>query len=228
MGHRRSFSYIYNVQRIVLLIFYTTTAVALSIPLARLFATCFSGSFFPLAVSLVLYIVGVVVFGSFIHVVSYIPFNLATAFDPIKNDIASGRISTLEQLQRRLTLFTTGFFDFAFIDIEVAAMQLEGSKLVSHQETAGLETILDSYGMLEKSRQLESIIRAGRITLGEENYHLYILPIWFADQYLGYMALVSRKRISRFFQKFLMEYENNFLDDQIKIVEQLAHAGDRK
>lgn len=228
MGHRRSFSYIYNVQRIVLLIFYTTTALALSIPLAKLFATRFTGSLFPLVASLVLYMVGVVVIGSFIHVVSYIPFNLASAFDPIKNDIAAGKIASLEQLQRRITLFTTGFFDFAFVDIAYAAVHLDGSKPVSHQEAEGLYTLLDSYGMLEKSRQLESIIRAGRITLEGADYHLYILPIWFGERYLGYMALVSRKRIRRFFQRFLMEYENNFLDDQIMIVEQIAKAGEGK
>ena len=227
MSHRRSFSHIYNVQRIVLLVLYTTTAMALSIPLARLFAIQFTGSLFPLVAGLLLYIAGVVVLGAFIQVVSFIPFNLASAFDPIKNDIASGRITTLEQIQRRLTLFTTGFFDFAFIDIEYAAIQLEGSKLVSHQEAEGLETVLDTYGMLEKSRQLESIIRAGKITLGDLDYQLYILPIWFGDQYLGYMAIVSRKRISRFFQKILMEYENNFLDDQIKIVEQLSKSVNR-
>ena len=227
MGHRRSYSYIYHVQRIILLIFYITTAMALSIPLARLFATRITGSLFPLVASLVLYITGVVVIGAFINVVSYIPFNLASAFDPIKNDIAAGKISNLEQLQRRLTLFTTSFFDFSFIDIEMAAIQLEGSALVSHQETGGLVTVLEEFGMLEKSRQLESVIRAGRITLGENGYHLYILPIWFGEEYLGYMALLSRTRIRRFFQKFLMEFENNFLDDQIKIVEQLANTGTR-
>lgn len=224
MSHRRSFSYIYNVQRIILLIFYTSTAMALSIPLAILFATRFTGSLFPLVASLVLYLVIVVVIGSFIHVVSYIPFNLASAFDPIKNDIAAGRISSLEQLQRRITLFTTTFFDFAFVDIEYAAIQLDGSKPVSHQEIEGLDTILDTYGMLEKSRQLESIIRAGRITLEGKDYQLYILPIWFGERYLGYMAMVSRKRVRRFFQKFLMEFENNFLDDQLMIVEQIAKS----
>jgi len=33
--------------------------------------------------------------------------------------------------------------------------------------------------------------------------------------WLGYMALLSEKKISRFFRRFLTEYEENFLDDQI-------------
>jgi hypothetical protein len=222
MSQRRSFSYIYNVQRIILLIFYTTTAIALSIPLARLVSVLFTDSLFPLVACLVLYMVGVVVIGSFIHVVSYIPFNLASAFDPIKNDIASGNIRSMEQLGRRITLFTTGFFDFSFVDIEHAAIQLKDLPLISHEEVPGLKDVLEGYDMMEKSRKLENIIRAGRITLIQKECHLYILPLWFGERHLGYMALVSRKRISRFFQKFLMEYENNFLDDQIVIVEQLS------
>ncbi len=225
MGQRRSFSYIYNVQRIILLVFYTTTAVALSIPLALLISTIFTGSYFPMVALLILYMVAVVVIGSFIHVVSYIPFNLATAFDPIKNEIASGKINSLEQLQKRITRFTTGFYNFAFLDIEHAVIQMDGAGLVSHEEVPGLEEVLNTYGMLEKSRQLETIIRAGRITLGGRNCQLYILPLWFGERYLGYMALVSGRRIRPFFQKFLMEFENNFLDDQILIVEQLSKAG---
>jgi hypothetical protein len=221
MSQRRSFSYIYNVQRIILLVFYTTTAIALSIPLARLFSLLFTDSLFPLVISLVLYMVGVVVIGSFIHVVSYIPFNLSSAFDPIKNDIASGQIRTMDQLGRRICLFTTTFFDFSFVDIEYAAIQVEDHPLITLEGMPELEEVLEGYQMMERSSQLEQIIRAGRITLQHTKYQLYILPLWFGEHHLGYMALVSRNRISRFFQKFLMEYENNFLDDQIMLVKQL-------
>lgn len=228
MSQRRSFSYIYNVQRIILLIFYTTTAIALSIPLARVVSVLFTDSLFPLVLSLVLYMVGVVVIGAFIHVVSYIPFNLASAFDPIKNDIASGEISDIMQLEKRITLFTTTFFDFSFIDIEHAAIQIEDSPLITHEEVPHLEEVLEGYGMMERSRQLEHIVRAGRITINHNNYQLYILPLWFGERHLGYMALVSRNRISRFFQKFLMEYENNFLDDQIMIMKKIAKTAPGK
>ena len=220
MGQRRSFSYIYNVQRIILLVFYTTTAIALSIPLARGVSILFTDSLFPLVITLVLYMVLVVVIGSFIHVVSYIPFNLASAFDPIKNEIASGQIRTLEQLGRRICLFTTTFFDFSFVDIEYAAIQVEENPLITMEEIPELEEVMEGYNMMERSSQMEQIIRAGRIILREKEYQLYILPLWFGEHHLGYMALVSRNRISRFFQKFLMEYENNFLDDQIMIVKQ--------
>lgn len=215
MIKRRSYSYIYNVQRIILLVFYTTTAIALSVPLAKLVNALSPNNFFPLIITLLAYMVVVVIFGSFIHVISYIPFNLATSFDPVKNEIASGEIETIEQLGKRITGFTVDFFDFSFMDISHAFIQTEGSALISHKEAPQVAKVLEEYQMLEQSQQLEDVIRAGEISLPEGKYHLYILPIWFGDRWLGYMALLSEKRISHFFQRFLSEYENNFLDDQI-------------
>lgn len=215
MGRYQSYSYIYNVQRIILLVFYTTTAISLSIPLARLVSALSPQNLFPLVVTLVIYMVVVVIFGSFIHLVSYIPFNLASAFDPIKNDIASGNLRDLNQFGKRISRFTTEFFDFSFLDITHAFIQTEKSELISYEDMEDVKTALAEYGMLEKSKQLEGIIRAGQFSFHNKDYHLYILPIWFGDRWLGYMGLLSKKRISRFFQRFLMEFENNFLDDQI-------------
>lgn len=215
MSRRRSYSHIYNVQRMILLVFYTTTAMALSVPLARLMIHLSPNHFFPLILALVLYLIAFIVVGSLIHVISYIPFNLAASFDPIKNEIASGEISTIEQLGKRITAFTVDFFNFSFLDISHAFLQTGSSGLISHEDFPELAKVLEDYQMLEKSQELEEVIRAGEITLPEGTRHLYILPIWFGDHWLGYMALLSEKRISRFFLRFLSEYETNFLDDQV-------------
>ncbi|MEN8204117.1 MAG: hypothetical protein ABFS28_16080 [Bacteroidota bacterium] len=225
MTRRRSYSYIYNVQRIILLVFYTTTAIALSVPLAKLVTILFPNNFFPLIITLILYLVAVVIVGSLIHVISYIPFNLAASFDPVKNEIASGEIKTIDQLGKRISAFTVDFFDFSFLDITHAFIQTAASGLISHEEIPELEKVLEEYRMLEKSQELEEVIRAGEITLPEGRLHLYILPIWFGDHWLGYMALLSEKRISRFFLRFLSEYENNFLDDQIMHIVHYSKRG---
>jgi hypothetical protein len=218
MNRRRIYSHIYQVQRIILMVFYVTTAVALAIPLARLLAGVAPGSLFLWAGSLILYMAGAVALGSFIYMVSYIPFNLAAAFDPIKNDMAKGAITDATQFGRRVTSFTTHFFDFSFLDISHAFFETESSGLVSHEEMPGLEEIMEQFGMKEKSGQLEEIIRAGKIDFQGREYHLYILPIWFGGTWLGYMGLLTEKRISRFFQRVLMEFENNFLDDLLMLV----------
>jgi len=215
MSRRSSYSFIYNLQRIILLIFFTTTSIALSIPLAMLVMKLSPNQLYPLVITLLVYMVVVVILGAMIHVISYIPFNLATAFDPIKNDIASGEISSIKQLGERITSFTVQFYNFSFLDISHAYIEIQESGIIGFESNSQVDKVLKEYSMLDKSRALEEITLAGKISLPERNYQLYILPLWLGESWLGYMAILSEKRISRFFQRFLMEYEENFLDDQI-------------
>ncbi len=215
MARRSSYSFIYNLQRIILLVFFTTTSIALSIPLAMLVMKLSPNQLYPLVITLLIYMVVVVILGAMIHVISYIPFNLATAFDPIKNDIASGKISTIEQLGERITSFTVQFYNFSFLDITHAYVEIEESGIIGFESNTQLNKVLKEYKMLDKSKDFEDLTLAGKISLPERDYQLYILPIWLGESWLGYMALLSEKKISRFFQRFLMEYEGNFLDDQI-------------
>ena len=215
MNRRSSYSYIYKLQRIILLIFFTTTSIALSIPLARLVIKLSPNHLYPLVLTLLVYMVVVIILGAMIHVISYIPFNLATAFDPIKNDIASGKISTIEELGERITCFTVQFYDFSFLDISHAYIETEESGIIGFETNSQVNKVLNEFSMLDKSKGLEEIALAGKISLPDRDYQLYILPLWLGETWLGYMALLSEKRISRFFQRFLMEYEGNFLDDQI-------------
>ena len=215
MSRRSSYSFIYNLQRIILLVFFTTTSIALSVPLAMLVVKLSPNQLYPLVIALLAYLILVIVVGSMIHVISYIPFNLATAFDPIKNDIALGKILTIEQLGERITAFTVQFYNFSFLDITHAYIEIEESGIIGFESNKELDKILKEYRMLDKSKALEEITLAGKVSLPERDYQLYILPLWLGETWLGYMALLSEKRISRFFRRFLMEYEENFLDDQI-------------
>ncbi len=215
MSRRSSYSFIYKLQRIIMLVFFTTNSIALSIPLAMLVVKLSPNQLFPLVITLLAYLILVIVVGSMIHVISYIPFNLAAAFDPIKNDIALGKILTIEQLGERITAFTVQFYNFSFLDITHAYIEIEESGIIGFESNKELDKILKELRMLDKSKALEEITLAGKVSLPERDYQLYILPLWLGDTWLGYMALLSEKRISRFFRRFLMEYEENFLDDQI-------------
>ena len=221
MSKRSSYSFIYNLQRIILLVFYTTTSIALSIPLVMLVERLFPDQLYPLLITLLIYTILVVIVGSLIHVISYIPFNLATAFDPIKNDIAAGRLTSMEALGERLTRFTVEFYNFSFLDISHAYIETQESGIIGFESNTQVDKVLKEYQMLDKSKALEEITLAGKITLPDRDYRLYILPLWLGESWLGYMALLSEKRISRFFQRFLMEYEDNFLDDQVMHVVRL-------
>lgn len=207
-----------RVQQVLLLVFYTISMVALSIPLAGLVTKLSPDNLFPLLASLLIYVVVAVALGCLIHTISYIPSNLASEFDPIKNDISLGKIRDTKELGKRISHFVTRYFDFVFLDIDFAFLHTEQSGLVSNEDLPEAVSAMEAFDMLEKSKSFKEIIRAGEITLGEEVHHLYILPIWIGDQWLGYMGLLSKKRIGRLFQKFLMEFENNFLDDQLLLV----------
>jgi hypothetical protein len=215
MNRHSSYSIIYKLQRIILLVFFSTTSIALSIPLAMFVLKLSPNQLYPLVITLLVYLVLVIVVGSLIHVISYIPFNLATAFDPIKNDIAAGKLSGIEELAERITQFTVKFYNFSFLDISHAYIETEHSGVIGFETNNQVDKVLKEYRMLDKSKALEELSLAGKISLPDRDYQLYILPIWMGGRWLGYMALLSEKRISRFFQRFLMEYEENFLDDQI-------------
>ena len=224
MNRRSSYSFIYNLQRIILLVFFTTTSIALSIPLSMLVLRLFPDPIYPLIISLLIYMALVIILGAMIHVISYIPFNLATAFDPIKNEIAQGKISTMEELGERITSFTVQFYDFSFLDISHAYIETRESGIIGFESNTQVDKFLREYRMLDQSKALEEITLAGKISLPDRDYQLYILPLWLGEVWLGYMALLSEKKISRFFQRFLMEYEGNFLDDQIMHLVRLSKS----
>ncbi|MCK4988970.1 MAG: hypothetical protein KAS29_00735, partial [Bacteroidales bacterium] len=191
MSRRSSYSFIYNLQRVILLVFFTTTSIALSVPLAMLVMKLSPNQLYPLVITLLVYMVVVVILGAMIHVISYIPFNLATAFDPIKNDIASGDISSIKQLGERITSFTVQFYNFSFLDISHAYIEIQESGIIGFESNSQVDKVLKEYSMLDKSRVLEEITLAGKISLPERDYQLYILPLWLGESWLGYMAILS-------------------------------------
>lgn len=214
---------IYRVQSMIFLVFYTISMVALSIPLIRLVISLSPNHLYPLVVTALLYMVLVVVLGSLIHTLSYIPSKLASAFDPIKNDIASGKIRDLKKLGEKVAEFVVKFFNFAFLDIDHAFLHTEKTGVVSNEDLPEAVAAMEEFGMLEKSKSHIKIIRAGKISHNNNLYHLYILPIWLGDQWLGYMGLMSKHRIGRFHQRFLTEFENIFLDDQFMHVSRISN-----
>jgi len=209
----------YRIERSVLTGFFLVSMVSLSFLLIRGILLLFPDQLYPLVAGLLLYTALTVVLGAYMHTISFIPYRLAGAFDPIKNDIASGVIRDEAQLARRITAFTVDFFDFAFLDIAHAFLHTERSGMVSHEELQSPERAMEAFGMLEMSKGLEGMVRAGKIDEGGKQYHLYILPLWFGERWLGYMGLLSPRRIGRFTRRYLEAFENNYLDDQLMIVQ---------
>lgn len=166
----------------------------------------------PLAIA---YLVMVVILYSFIHVITYIPANLAGAFDPVKNKIATGGIRTGRELTASLSEFMTTFFDFAFFDVECTVVRIGSDLSTFPQDLVVPEADLDLEMLEIRSREAEDTLYMGKIITDGRKMYLYVIPLVFGEMWLGYMAVMTRQRLWGMFRRLLSEFENDFVDDQV-------------
>jgi len=152
---------------------------------------------------------------SFIHVISYIPANLAGAFDPLKNGIADGSIGTPVDFADKLAEFMCSFFDFTFFDIHYAIVGIRGELPVSSSGLNMEELNTDPGKIEEFALSIDETTYFGKVTSGLGEHHIYVTPLIFGDKRLGYIASSTKKKLWRMFIHLMNEFENDFVDDQI-------------
>ena len=211
LSNRKSFSSLYRLQRTLLTVFYIVSAIAIYCVIGYILIHIFHTGFFIIAASAIVYLILAVLFGSFMTIISYIPSNLAGAFDPIKNDIANRHIKTSRDFSERLVLFINDFFDFAFLDVEHSLVKIgedEPSLSFSHSDVDW-----DELGSLAgNSREVNYL---GKKTIGTEKLHCYIIPIWFGEEQLGYYGVFTKNKLWKIFVDLLADFENSYIDDQL-------------
>jgi hypothetical protein len=62
---------------------------------------------------------------------------------------------------------------------------------------------------------VKETIYLGKVKLEDSRGHLYLTPMIFGEENLGYIAVVTRHRLWRIFKELLTEFENHFVDDQV-------------
>ena len=205
----------YGVQRMLLILFYLISVISLSWLLFYVLNDLLKLSGVIILMSSLVYFVLVVILYGFIHVTSYIPANLAGAFDPLKNDIAGRKISSGKELAERLAEFMTTFFNFAFFDVECALVRIQDDTSKYPGEFFEGELDLDLDNLEQKSRESDGTFYMGKIKAGSGYFHLYGTPLMFGDIWLGYIAVFSRRRLWKIFRNLLAEFENDYIDDQV-------------
>lgn len=210
-----SFSVLYGVQRTFLTVFYLISVFSLFWLIFYLLHDVLHVSGVLILLVAIAYLVLVVLGYSLIHVISYIPSNLAGAFDPLKNDIATRTIDTGKKLAGRIAEFMTGFFTFAFFDIEYTLVRIKDDIVWNPGEILTEKDGVDLHQLEQTSKQAEGTVYAGMVNSGNRNFHLYVTSLVFGDEWLGYIAVFSRQRIWKMFQHLLTEFENDFVDDQV-------------
>ena len=201
----------YRLQRTLLTAFYIVSVIAIYTVIAYVLVHMLHSGFFVIAVSSIIYLLLAVLFGSFMTVISYIPSNLAGAFDPVKNDIANRRIETTKDFSDRLVGFLNGFFDFAFLDVEHSLVKIG-------EETPSMSFPADDTNwkeMGDRMRNAREVLYIGKNTVGSRNLHCYLVPIRFGEQWLGFFAVYTKSRLWKIFVDLLAEFENSFIDDQL-------------
>ena len=246
LTRHRSFSVLYGIQRIFLNVFYLVSATTVFWLIFYLLYDVLQASGSVIIPVSIAYLVIIVLVYSIIHVVSYIPANLAGAFDPLKNAIADGSIDSGASFAGKLADFMCSFFDFAFFDVQYSTVHLAGENPADSSNmdlngpgfrSLGLEDFAKSlneaacYGKISLEPGLVQVpgastipgSAAGTVT-GSISGFLYVIPIIFGDKRLGYMALVTRQKLLKIFIMLLNEFENDFVDDQV--VHVLAREAD--
>ncbi len=210
-----SFSVLYGIQRTFLSVLYMISVLALFWLLFFLLHDIIGANGVVIVLSSILYLVLVVILYGFIHVIMYIPANLAGAFDPLKNDIARRQISSSQDLADRLAEFMTSFFNFAFFDIECTIVRIRDQDsshprgYIRRQDNPVLDELENI------SRETLDTSYCGKIRSDRGALHLYLTPLVFGEEWLGYIAVMSRRRLGKVFRNLLTEFENDFVDDQV-------------
>ena len=211
----KSFSVLYGIQRTLLAVFYLATVLSLFWIIFYFLDEILGFQGVTIILVAIVYLVIVVLGYSFIHVVSYIPSNLAGAFDPIQNAIADGSIQTAGDMAGDLSAFMVTFFNFAFFDIEYALVKIKNDKAAWRAEKDPGEMGLNMADLDKRNETESETIYVGKIKFQERAGYLYLTPMIFGEENLGYIAVVTRHRLWKIFRQLLTEFEDHFVDDQV-------------
>jgi amino acid transporter len=141
--------------------------------------------------------------GSYLFVVLSIPFELPKKFDVIKNKVAMGGYVSLQEFQEEVADFMLSFFNFQGADIIGGKFHFTGC--TATQKECGVDfsqLSADSFSKIKK-----------RIDARHKAFHI---PIILGGENLGYMILITRGYTIPIFYSLIQDFENYYLDDQIK------------
>ncbi len=199
-----------NIQHAVLMPAYIILVTALM--LAMIYLAVNTGVD-PLLILIVSLIAGVIftVGGSFLYVLWDLQFSLQYEFDDIKNRIASGDIKSLDQFGKALHSFILHFFRYSFFSVMECAVLLKDRPVYD----PGNITAADISALEDYASSSAGVTLFDKKITEQGKTYMYVLPIWFGNEYYGLILLYSGKRLPGIFRSFLSDFENNFIDDQL-------------
>lgn len=202
------------IQRNLVLMFYIIFCLALIFPVWMLFTDLeMPGSVIILVIALMS--ITFVIIGSYFYLIVALPDRLSRNFDSIRNNIASGEIKSVDEFAKRVLDFVIKQFNFVFLDIEYAAMGITQTKEMFFNDDFPKDMFEDYLEFFEKCSQTEEVIYLGYEKYEDKRAYKYLIPIYFGDNYLGFMMVITNKKLSPLFKGILADFENFYVDDQL-------------
>lgn len=141
---------------------------------------------------------------------------VAGEFDRIKNDIALKEISDPEHFARSVIKLLCNYFRFSFFTIPYAFAQIIGTDPVFSDDTICYGIDRSVIAEIERNaRNSEDVFYMSAYEINSTKYHLYVIPIWFAGEYLGCIGVFTTKKLIKLFVRFLTDLEKHYIDDQL-------------
>ena len=153
--------------------------------------------------------------GAILSVILDLP-QIGYYFDEIKNDIALKKIETPEIFADRLSTLFCDYFTFYFFTVKFCFVIIEDSAYFKSDDTVLKiidQSTLDDINL--RSRKTEDVFYNGSYPFDDKNIHLYIIPIWFGERWLGTVGIFTPNKLLKIFQRYLNEIENLYIDDQL-------------
>ena len=156
-----------------------------------------------------------VIVGAYFSVILDLP-KISYEFDKIKNEIALKKIKCPNVFAHRIVTLLCNYFTFHFFTSKYAFFKIINNDYVYSDNI--LQNSINEKNfesMLNKSQQTEGVSYISIHYINEKKHYLYIIPIWFGDEWLGYVGILTEKKLMKTFCSFLAHVENIYIDDML-------------
>ena len=156
--------------------------------------------------------------GSYLSVISDLSTQVYKNFDEVKNDVADNKINSPEEFSKVLSDFLIKTFNYVFFDVKYCIFKLENSNYYYSNECIHDQLSNELVSFEEYSKNYSGVKFISVVNIEDIKHYCYGVPIWFGKDYLGYFAVLTRQKLNSFFKNYLADFEDDYIDDQLKIV----------
>ncbi|HOM37401.1 MAG TPA: hypothetical protein P5312_05925 [Bacteroidales bacterium] len=216
-----TFKKINRIQRNLVLIFYIALCLALIIPVW----TLFTSMKVPYSVDIIVVILFLVIFvllGAYSYLIVFLPERLNRNFDIIRNKIALGEIDNVEKFSKEVISFLIKHFDYIFFDIEYAGIGVREFDALYLSDDLNEDFLPNKEKLFRIAADSENPKFLGTIKPLEKKSYLYLVPVWFYEENIGFIIVVTNRKLGNLFKGILKDFENYYFDDQLKLVIRLS------